>query len=311
MLVSEMISEFLKHKQSRKKPNTYRFYEGRLVALEKRLGSKKARKLTRDDLEQYLTHANTWQVGPHKGTPKAPDTVRGTGVALKQLQQFAIKRKWLKKPWIEDDDIPMPVGRNRQRMPTAEEVQQIKSVSSPAFCLVLAALRRSGARPNEIARATVADWDQVIGVITLADHKTAGKTGQPRTIVTGKKLTALILESLNGRTEGRLFLKPLGAPWDSNSLSAAFRRARDLLELDKRLVIYTNRHGHATAMYEKLASSPHRCRWAIRSGCSADTPRSLLRSGKRCRTPCQIRIKHSTSINKEELNARREQNRNG
>lgn len=254
--VSEMTSTFLEWIAKHKKPNTHRFYAGRLVELAKRLGHKKAHKLQRQDIDDYLTFANTFQEGPQKGQPKAPDTVRGNGIAWKQLQKFAIKRQWLTAPLIDDEDIPMPVGRNRQRMPTAEEVQQIKSVSSREFGLVLSALRRSGARPNEIARATVADWDQVIGVITLADHKTAGKTGQPRTIVTGEKLTALICESLNGRTEGRLFLKPLGSPWDSNSLSAAFRRARDRLELDKRLVIYTNRHGHATAMYEKFGELP-------------------------------------------------------
>lgn len=176
--------------------------------------------------------------------------MRGNGVALKQLQQFAIKNKWIKKPWIEDEDIPMPAGRGRQRMPTTEEVAQIKAVSSNAFRLVLSALRRSGARPNEIARATVADWDQVTGVITLADHKTAAKTGQPREIVVGKKLEALIRESLGDRTEGPLFVTPTGLQWETQSLSAAFRKARKELELDERLVIYTNRHGHATAMYE-------------------------------------------------------------
>lgn len=59
MIVSEMISEFLKHKKTRKKLNTYRFYEGRLVALDKMLGRKKARKVKRDDLDNYLSHANT------------------------------------------------------------------------------------------------------------------------------------------------------------------------------------------------------------------------------------------------------------
>lgn len=249
LLVSDMIEKFLGSVEDRKKPNTYRFYSGRLVVIGQILGRKKVHKLKADDWMAALKQANTFRDGPKVGQPLAPDTIRGNGIALKQMQAFAIKKKLIKAPLIDDDDIPMPAGRSRQRLPTGDEVAQIKTVSSAEFGVVLDALRRSGARPNEIARATYADWDQVTGVITLLDHKTAGKTGQPRVIVVGKKLEALILESLNGRTAGHLFLKPQGSPWDSNSLSATFRRARNQLGLDGRLVIYTNRHGHATAMY--------------------------------------------------------------
>lgn len=255
LTVSQMVSEFLQHK-SRRKSNTHKFYEGRLVALVKCLGKKRGRKLKTQDLMDYLAHANTFQSGSKKGQPKAPDTIRGNGVALKQLQQFAIKRKWIKAPWIDDEEIPMPPGRGRTRMPTLEEVQQIKNISSESFGYALDALRRSGARPNELARATYEDWDQVIGVITLQDHKTAGKTGQPRTIVVGQKLKAIIEASLAGRTEGNLFLTPTGLPWTTQSLSAAFRRARNQLELDERLSIYTNRHCHATAMYALYGELP-------------------------------------------------------
>lgn len=249
LTVSQLIEGFLAYAKERKKDNTHRFYAGRLVALGKILGPRKVKKLKPADWGDALRQANVWQDGNRKGQPLAPDTIRGNGGTLKQLQQWAIRKKLIKEPLIDNDDIPMPPGRSRQRTPTADEVLQIKSISTREFGVVLDALRRSGARPGEIARATYADWDQVVGVITLQDHKTAGKTGEPRTIVVGSKLKAIILDSLAGRAEGHLFIKPQGQPWDANSLSAAFRRARNELELDQRLVIYRNRSAHATAMH--------------------------------------------------------------
>ena len=72
----------------------------------------------------------------------------------------------------------------------------------------------------------------------------------------GDELAALIMESLDGRTEGTLFRTPTGLDWTTASMSAAFRRARNTLELDKRLVLYNTRHGHATAMYESFGELP-------------------------------------------------------
>lgn len=257
LLVSELTAKFLQHiwehvKAERKAENTHRFYAGRLVALDKLLGAKKVRRLKKRDMLNYLDYANNWQTGEMKGQPKAPDTIRGNGATLQQMQKTALKKGWIKKPLIDEEDIPMPAGRKRTRLPTAEEIAKVRSISSDAFVVVYDALRLSGARPNELARATVDEWDQVTGVILLREHKTARKTGEPREIAVGEKLAELFNKSLDGRTEGPLFLTPTGLQWTTQSLSAAFRRARNQLELDRRLVLYNTRHGHATAMYESF-----------------------------------------------------------
>lgn len=251
LLMKDLTSKFLEFIAKRRSANTHKFYAGRLVALDKMLGRKKLHKLKRGDMEQYLDYANTWQTTDKKGQPKAPDTVRGNIVAVEQLQKFAVKNDYLRKPII--DDIDKPAGRIRQRLPTAEEVIAIKKISPAAFNLVFDALRRCGARPGEMARLKVEHWDQVTGMITLAEHKTAVKTGQPRTIAVGEVLKEMITRSLNGRNEGPLFLTPRGKAWTTQSMSATFRRARNTLELDGEVVLYTaTRHAHATAMYEKF-----------------------------------------------------------
>lgn len=250
LLVRDLTAKFLEYIADKRSENTHKFYAGRLVALDKLLGAKQVRRLKRKHMLNYLDYANTWQTGDLAGQPKAPDTIRGNGAALQQMQKIGIKKGWIKEPLIDEEDIPMPAGRKRTRLPTAAEIEQVRSVSSAAFKLIYDALRRSGARPNEMARATVADWDQVTGVILLREHKTAAKTGEPREIAVGERLAELIEQSLAGRTEGPLFVTPTSLQWTTQSLSAAFRKARNQLDLDRRLVLYNTRHGHATAMYE-------------------------------------------------------------
>lgn len=241
--VSELSVRFLEWVAKRRKPNTHKFYAGRLAAFDRMLGNKKCHKLKTRDFEEFLLSANHWP----DGRPKAADTIRANMVSVEQWQKFALKEKAIDAPLIEDLD--KPVGRNRERLPTAEEVDQLKADFSREFNLVYEALRRSGARPNELARATVADWDRVSGMIVLADHKTATKTGQPRRIAVGDKLRDLILESLGERTSGRLFLSPQGRSWTTESLSATFRRSRNKLGLDRQIVLYCTRHEHGTAVY--------------------------------------------------------------
>jgi len=193
-------------------------------------------------IDDYLASVNKWA----NGKEKAPDTIRANIVVLERLEQFSIKRQLVKHPFVGEHE--KPAGRMRDRLPTAEEVAKIKAIASPEFNLVYQALRQSGARPNEIARSTVADWDRVTGQIVLLKHKTIRKTGRPRKIAVGEKLTALILASLGDRTEGPLFRTPRGNQWTTDTLSQTFSRYRNAAGVDKSVVLYSSRHEHATAI---------------------------------------------------------------
>lgn len=206
------------------------------------------RSLKKRDIKKYFEKYNNWP----DGTPKAPDTIRANIAAFQQLQKFAIKKGKLKRPIL--DDIDKPAGRNREVLPTESEVIDIKRISSKRFCLAYEALRRSGARPMELVQATVEMWDRNERVLIIRKHKTSRKTGRPRRIAVGEVLEAIILESLEGRTSGPLFLTPTGLQWTVPSLSAAFRLARNTLGLSKEIVLYTSRHEHGTAVYESTGS---------------------------------------------------------
>jgi integrase len=198
------------------------------------------------DIDRYLDSVNKWPDGRYK----APDTIRANIVSCEQLEKFAIKKRVTDYRFFGDHE--KPVGRLRERLPTAEEVEAIKAVAAPAFRLIYQALRQSGARPNELARATVADWDREGCVIVLAHHKTARKTGRPRRIAVGEKLKALIETSLGDRVAGNLFHTPRGKAWCTDNLSQSFARYRKLAKVEKGVVLYSARHEHATAICKAL-----------------------------------------------------------
>ena len=90
----------------------------------------------------------------------------------------------------------MTHSRRRDRLPTAFETDTVLAQASPPFRLIYAALRQCGARPGELCRATIADVDRVGRLITLKEHKTARKTGQPRRIPIGRKLAELLDQAI-------------------------------------------------------------------------------------------------------------------
>ena len=79
-------------------------------------------------------------------------------------------------------------------------------------------------------------------LITLKEHKTAGKTGQARRIPIGRKLGALLDQAIGTRTEGPVFLSPSGRQWTVPNLSQTYSRLRDQAGLPKDLVLYLARH---------------------------------------------------------------------
>jgi integrase len=108
--------------------------------------------------------------------------------------------------------------------------------------LIVSGLRRCGARPGELCRATIADIDRAANAIIRREHKTARKTGKPRRIPIGRKLGSLLDQAIGTRTEGPIFLSPAGKPWKVGNLSRTYSRLRDLAGLPRDLVLYLARH---------------------------------------------------------------------
>ena len=241
MQVAELVRRFLRWCEPRRAASTVKHYRSRLRKLTTALGDRELNEISPLELQEFLDTANT---------DMAPDTQRANIILLERLQRWAVEMRLLEQPILTR--IEKPRGRRRERIPTDDEISKIHNAAGKPFRLVYSALRFTGARPNEICRATVADIDQATNAIVLKDHKTAKKTGKARVIPIGANLQTVITESLGDRTEGHLFLTARGKPWTPNTLGAEFRRLRRQLSLADDLVIYLARHEFATRVVRKL-----------------------------------------------------------
>lgn len=246
--VRQLAKMFLTWVKGHRSENTWKMYSNRLKPFKRQFGDRRIKSLKRFEIEDYLDAVNKWP----DGRDKAPDTIRANIVALEQLEKFGLKRELVKRRFIWDHE--KPVGRRRERLPTPEEVEQIKSIATKEFKLVYQALRQSGARPNEIARASVENWNRADNMIVLEKHKTSRKTGKPRKIFVGANFQELILESLGDRTEGPLFVTPGGRAWTTDTLSQTFSRYRNRMKIDKKVVLYTARHEFGTASAQAIGT---------------------------------------------------------
>jgi integrase len=244
--VEELATAFISWVEDNRSENTLRMYSNRLKPFRKQFGNRRIKSLTPIEMDSYLKSVNKWP----DGTEKAPDTIRANITAVEQMERYAIEKEVIRRKFFGKHE--KPVGRIRDRLPTPEEVEKIKAVAPRVFVLAWQALRQSGARPNELGRFAVDNWDRPASLIVLGKHKTAKKTGRPRKITVGEKLQALIVESLGTRTEGPLFLTPRGHQWTTDTLSQSFRRYRIKAGVEKGVVIYSSRHEHATAVCKAL-----------------------------------------------------------
>lgn len=231
MLIGELMEKFSTWNARHRSPATVAFYKTRLRLFCQMFNDRELVSLTPLEIDEHLAEA---------GTGLSNSTKHHNAVALERLQKFAIQNKLLDKPVFGILEKPR-VGR-RERLPTPGETEAILSRASPQFRLIYSALRQCGARPGELCRAAISDVNRAAAVITLKEHKTAGKTGQPRRIPIGRKLGELLDQAIGTRTEGPVFLCPTGKGWRVENLSRTYSRHRDKAGLPRDLVLYLARH---------------------------------------------------------------------
>jgi len=233
-----------------------------LKSLVSELGNEPLLSISREMVDGWLAKTARFP----NGEQKAPDTRAATARVFTQFQKWAVDYKHLANPIIAK--LPKPAGRERDRIPTAEETEQLLAHASPEFKRIYQALQRTGARPNELCRATIADWDRRRKAIVLKRHKTSEKTGKPRLIPAGKNVEPLLLEAIGDRIEGFIFLPPSaerqrkrGAQtplrgWTSQRLGVVYRELRKKAGLPADLCLYLARHEFATKVVKEHGLFP-------------------------------------------------------
>jgi integrase len=235
MLISELVDTFIAWCGRHRSPVTVRFYRTRLRLFRATFGTRDAASVTSLEIDNYLHDA---------GLHVSNSTRHHNAVSLTTLQSFALRESLIGKPWFKRLEKPR-MGR-RERIPSAHEIAVLLKGASPEFRLIYTGLLQCGARPGELCRAQISDVDWDKGRITLAEHKTARKTGKPRVIPIGKNFGQTLWKAIGDRQSGAIFLSPTGEAWSVGNLSSTHRRLRDDAGLARDLVLYLARHRFGT-----------------------------------------------------------------
>jgi integrase len=241
MLTTDL-DAYLADVAGRSKPATVAFYSGRSAWIRNALGALEWSELTPQKVRVALDQANRRT----DGSQKAPDTMRGNVITWQQFEAWAVETGRIAQP-VMDKPLPKPTGRQRDWIPVVADVAKLLDGAPPEFASIYRVLLLTGARPGELCQARIADFNRGTNIITLADHKTVGKTHRPREIPVSTACRPFVLQAIADRTSGPIFLHH-DRPWTTAQLSQAFRRLRDRKQLDRRWVLYSARHKFATEL---------------------------------------------------------------
>ncbi len=144
--------------------------------------------------------------------------------------------------------VKKPPQRRRDRVLTAgERAEILAAIPDRHFREFVFALLETGARPGEVRTVTAADVNLELGVWTLAEHKTAKKTGRPRVVYLTPAMVELSRRLVGQYPDGPLFRGPRSKRgFTRNGVRCRFRNLRARLPHLAGVISYTMRHSYAT-----------------------------------------------------------------
>jgi integrase len=148
----------------------------------------------------------------------SPETIRHYVTAAAKLLRFC-------RPWLSTEPtIPrLTKGGRKPRDIQADALVDLFAKLPDGAGRVLRFIVATGCRPSEACRMTWADVRADAGVVVLAEHKTATKTGKPRTLYLTDDAIAVLREL--SPSPGPVFVNRLGRPFTPAGLRSVARRA--------------------------------------------------------------------------------------
>lgn len=236
--VAHVVAAFLKHSSAEHEPPTARWYRDLLLPFRDRFGKLRVTRLRKK-------HVRAW-VEAKGYNPTSANKAIG---ALKRAFNWAVEEEHIPKNPVAHVRKPKVLTRDRTLTPE-ERAMILGAVRGPAFRTFVNLLTLTGCRPGEVARVTAADVDLDAGVWVLANHKTAKKTGKPRTVYLCPEALELTRAAAAARPTGPLFLNSRGKPWTRNAVRIRFRNLRRKHPELRGIVAYTYRASFATDALE-------------------------------------------------------------
>lgn len=212
-------------------------------------------------LRSFVRHPGVRRLRPHQVTVAVVEDWLDAHTGWKKSRRHAIRtllrafnwgvrRQLVAKNPILGIEVP---GKSRTvNFLTREQRQAVLgSIRDAAFREFLTAMYETGCRPGEVSAVTAKDVNAELGVWVLEKHKTAGKTGKPRTVYLTEAALALTTRLAAERPEGPLFLNRNGRPWTRNAVRIRFRRLREKFPQFGHFTSYSFRKGYVTDALEK------------------------------------------------------------
>ncbi len=241
---SQLADEFLDDVKARKRPETHRAYQDRLLRALRVLGTElrvgEVGKLHLAKIEQAL-------IATH-----SPTTIKDTLAVVQTVFNWAVRHDLLEVNPLAG--YQKPRARMRTRVIEEAEFRSLLRHSDASFRKALIALRLTGCRPGEL-RELIWEWvDLDNGLWILPLHKTITTQRQPRPRMIPLpapiwRLCRLLAQQPHQHAD-HVFTNSRGKPYTKDcfcrKLARVRKRARIGLKGGERLVLYSARHTFAT-----------------------------------------------------------------
>jgi len=240
--VAVVFDLFLAWSKCHHKPESYEWYRRFLQSFVsfRDVGRLLVSRLTVSHVTNWMDSQKTW----------AESSRRGAVTSVKRAVAWAEAEGYTKANPLKHLKKPSAVARSRV-LSKVERATILCAIKDEAFRELVFAFQETGCRPSEAAKLEAKSVDLDVGVWTLADHKTAKKTGKPRVIYLTPAMTELSSKLVARHPSGPLFRNGrTGRPFSRNAIRIRFMRLRAKLPELAGVTAYTYRHSFATDALE-------------------------------------------------------------
>jgi integrase len=259
--VRDALAGYLRHLRSQGRRATAREAGARFnLVIDDGLGRLKLESVTRDDSE-------AWRNRLKKGRqPRSLNRhVRAVSAALnlatKQLGHTGNPAAWTLTALSDDTES---AGEGAVFL-TADQRGRLIAKSPKHLAALLTGLQHTGARPSELADATVSDFDAVIGTLTLRCRKGRAAKVKARGVVLSTEGAAFFSSQAKGKLAAApLVASPEGAHWRRHEWAPGIReaigKANEKTKPKDRIPVaasaYSFRHARISELLQHYAVDP-------------------------------------------------------
>lgn len=178
---------------------------------------------------------------------RAKDSANRNLASFKAALNFALKSHLVATDTAWKTVTPFPrSSKRRERFLTLDERRRLLDACPDDLRQLVQALLLTGARPGEIAAATVGDFDKRVGTLALE-----GKTGRRLVSLSSAAIEFFANVARNKIGNAPLVARADGSVWHKDAWKKVFGRAVTAAQLPDDVVLYAIRH---TAISEMIAS---------------------------------------------------------